>query len=41
VQVSEAVFLRLQDRFIFEPRGAIELKRRGPMNTYFLNAQTK
>jgi adenylate cyclase len=41
VQVSEAVFLRLQDRFIFEPRGAIELKGRGPMNTYFLNAQMK
>jgi len=41
VHVSDAVFLRLQDRFVFEPRGTIELKGRGPMNTYFLKAQTK
>jgi class 3 adenylate cyclase len=38
VQVSEAVFQRLQDRFAFERRGTIELKGRGPITTYLLNA---
>jgi adenylate cyclase len=37
-QVSETVFKRLQGRFAFESRGTIELKGRGPMNTYFLDA---
>ena len=37
IHVSETVFHRLQNRFIFEARGVIELKGRGPMNTYFLN----
>lgn len=39
VQVSDTVFQRLQSRFDFEPRGTIELKGRGPMSAYFLNAQ--
>jgi len=39
-QVSETVFERLQGRFAFEARGTIELKGRGPMNTYFLDAPT-
>jgi class 3 adenylate cyclase len=38
IHVSDAVFQRLQGRFAFEPRGSIELKGRGPMQTYFLNA---
>ena len=38
--VSETVFERLQGRFAFESRGTIELKGRGPMNTYFLGAPT-
>jgi class 3 adenylate cyclase len=38
--VSEMVFERLQGRFAFEARGPIELKGRGPMNTYFLGAPT-
>jgi adenylate cyclase len=38
--VSEMVFERLQGRFAFEARGTIELKGRGPMNTYFLRAPT-
>jgi adenylate cyclase len=38
--VSEMVFERLQGRFAFEERGTIELKGRGPMNTYFLGAPT-
>jgi len=36
VHVSDVVQERLQGRFEFEPRGSIELKGRGPMNTYFL-----
>ena len=36
--VSEMVFERLQGRFVFDARGTIELKGRGPMNTYFLGA---
>ena len=38
IHVSDTVFERLQDRFAFESRGNIELKGRGPMQTYFLNA---
>jgi adenylate cyclase len=38
--VSETVFARLQGRFAFEARGTIDLKGRGPMNTYFLHAPT-
>ena len=40
IHVSETVFERLQGRFAFEARGTIELKGRGPMHTYFLNAPT-
>jgi adenylate cyclase len=39
VQVSDTVFQRLQSQFDFEPRGIIELKGRGPVQTYFLNSQ--
>ena len=38
VHVSDTVFQRLRGSFVFEPRGTIELKGRGPMSTYFLNA---
>jgi class 3 adenylate cyclase len=41
VQVSDEVFRRLDGRFIFEPRGTIELKGRGPMSTYFLNGPSE
>jgi class 3 adenylate cyclase len=37
IHVSDTVYRRLQGRFAFEPRGTIELKGRGPMQTYFLN----
>jgi class 3 adenylate cyclase len=37
IHVSEAVYLRLRDGFSFERRGAIELKGRGPIETYFLS----
>jgi class 3 adenylate cyclase len=38
IHVSDTVFQRLQGRFGFEARGTIELKGRGTMSTYFLNA---
>ena len=38
VHVSEVVYERLRDRFEFEPRGVVEVKGKGPMTTYFLNA---
>ncbi|HEY4299391.1 MAG TPA: adenylate/guanylate cyclase domain-containing protein [Candidatus Didemnitutus sp.] len=37
VQVSDTVYERLKDRFDFTSRGVIELRGRGPMNTYFLS----
>ena len=39
INVSEAVYQRLQDRFAFEPRGTIELKGKGPVTAYFLEAR--
>ena len=36
IQVSEAVKFRLQDDFLFEDRGSVELKGKGKTKTYFL-----
>jgi class 3 adenylate cyclase len=36
IQVTEEMYRRLCDRYTFEPRGQIEVKGKGPMNTYFL-----
>ncbi len=36
IQVTEATFLRLRDRFEFESRGQIDVKGKGLMTTYFL-----
>ena len=38
IHVSDAVYERLQGRFDFEARGTIELKGRGPMQTYYLSS---
>ena len=38
IHVSDTVYERLQGRFTFEARGMVELKGRGPMQAYFLNA---
>jgi len=38
IQVSEAVYLRLRDSFAFGPRNTVELKGKGPVCTYFLEA---
>ena len=36
IHVTQAVYERLRDRYVFEPRGIIDVKGKGPMNTYFL-----
>ncbi len=36
IQVSEATYLALKDRFRFEERGVIEVKGKGPMRNSFL-----
>lgn len=36
IHVSEVVRQRLAGRYVFESRGLVELKGRGPMNTFFL-----
>ncbi len=37
IQVSEATYQRLKNKFVFEQRGAIEIKGKGNMVTYLLN----
>ena len=36
IQVTRAVFERLKGQFAFEPRGAIEVKGRGSVETWVL-----
>jgi adenylate cyclase len=36
IQVTESTYERLRERYVFEERGAVEIKGRGPMRTYFL-----
>jgi class 3 adenylate cyclase len=36
IQVTRAVYERLKDQFAFEPRGAIEVKGRGNVETWVL-----
>jgi class 3 adenylate cyclase len=36
IQVTEQVYERLRDRYVFEKRGLVEVKGKGPMTTYFL-----
>jgi class 3 adenylate cyclase len=36
IQVTEAVFERLRDRYRFEERGEIEVKGKGRLRTYLL-----
>jgi class 3 adenylate cyclase len=36
VQVTEATYLRLRDAFVFEPRGLIDVKGKGPIPAYLL-----
>ena len=39
VNVSAHCYRRLRDRFVFEPRGIIELRGRGPMEAYLLRGR--
>lgn len=39
IQVTEATYNRLQSRFIFEERGMVPVKGKGPMNCYLLKGQ--
>jgi adenylate cyclase len=39
IQVSEATFRHIQDKFLFDRRGAIEVKGKGQMVTYFLKGR--
>ena len=36
IQVSEPVYQRLRGEFVFESRGQIEIKGKGPVTTYLL-----
>lgn len=36
IQVTQATYERLHARYVFEPRGTIDVKGKGPMSTYFL-----
>lgn len=36
IQVTSAIYDILHDKYVFESRGAIEVKGKGEMNTYFL-----
>lgn len=41
INVSEAVYLQLPaNKFRIEPRGLVEIKGKGPMNMYFVEAET-
>jgi adenylate cyclase len=39
IQVTETVYERLQDQFIFEQRGLVSIKGKGEMMTYFLTGE--
>lgn len=39
IQVTEATYQNLRDRYLFEPRGSIEIKGKGEMLTYFLKGR--
>ena len=39
IQVSHASFVRLAEDFVFERRGTIEIKGKGPMETYLLRSE--
>jgi PAS domain S-box-containing protein len=39
IQVSDATYQLLQNKYVFEPRGTISIKGKGEMMTYFLNGR--
>ena len=36
IQVTEEIYRRLRDRFEFEPRGKVEVKGKGRLDTWYL-----
>ncbi len=41
IQATESIYLRLRNKYKFEPRGEIDVKGKEPTNTYFLVDRTK
>jgi class 3 adenylate cyclase len=39
IQVSQTTFMRLSEDFVLKPRGAIDIKGKGPMETYLLHGE--
>ncbi len=39
IQVSESSYSLLKDDFVFAPRGTVDVKGKGPMNTWFLTGR--
>ncbi|MCH7475630.1 MAG: hypothetical protein IIA27_13290, partial [Gemmatimonadetes bacterium] len=39
IQVTEHVYEKVRDRYLFEPRGVIAVKGKGDMPTYFLRGR--
>jgi PAS domain S-box-containing protein len=39
IQVAQGAYSRLQDTYVLEPRGAIDIKGKGELETWFLEAQ--
>ena len=39
IQVTEATYQRLKDRYLFEERGPIEIKGKGEMPVYLLTGR--
>jgi adenylate cyclase len=39
IQVTEAAYERLKERFYFEPRGTVHIKGKGEMSTYLLKGE--
>jgi adenylate cyclase len=41
IQVTDAVYQRMREKYLFEPRGKIEIKGRGPQKTYLLKGRAE
>jgi PAS domain S-box-containing protein len=41
IQVTDAVYQRMREKYLFEPRGKIEIKGRGPQQTYLLKGRAE
>ena len=41
IQVTEATFAKIRDKFLLEPRGVVDIKGRGKMKTYLLTGRKR